>query len=261
MTDISTRRFVVVGAGGVGGWLLTGLSKMLEFKAPGSTLIIIDGDQYEPKNVERQTFMMAGNKAEVKAAELQPSLKDTMVFPYPCWVVPNDSELVGSGDDEDGSSYLAVERCVQENDVVFAVVDNFATRKLIFEEARKRDNVDVFTGGNDENLFGSVQHYARKDGIDILEHPSERQSEYDNPPDRNPGELSCQERAELEGGTQLIATNMAVAAYLLGRAQKVIFSGEADKEALIYFDLGAGLASAIDRTEEVPIPVPVIVAS
>lgn len=250
MTSIQERRFVVIGAGGVGGWLLVGLSKMLEFKAPGSTLVIIDGDHFEPKNMERQSFLVAGNKAEARAAELQPSLLDTMVLPIPCWVVANDHDAIEDIRDI-SNGYIAVDNAVREDDVIFAVVDNFATRKLIFDAASKRDNVDVFTGGNDDALYGSVQHYARRNGVDILEHPAYRHSEYENPQDRNPGDLSCQERAAIEGGTQLIATNMAVAAYLLARVHKTIFMGEEDKEAEIYFDLGLGLAQSMDRREAV----------
>lgn len=246
---LADRRFVVVGAGGVGGWLLAALTKMLEYRAPGSTLVIVDGDTFEPKNLERQAFMIAGNKAEARAAELQPPLQNTFVLPLPSWVVADDHVAVG--DNTDGiSSYVAVSDVVRENDVVFAVVDNFATRKLIFDAAAQRDNIDVFTGGNDDNLFGSVQHYARRNGVDVLEHPAFRHPEYENPKDRNPGDLSCQERAELEGGTQLIATNMAVAAFLLGRVQKVLIDGEPDHEAEIYFDLGLGKADSMDRTEE-----------
>ena len=248
MSSLEDRRFVVIGAGGVGGWLLAGLCKMLEYKAPGSTLIIIDGDQFELKNLERQSFTNPGNKAEAKAAELQVGLLDTMVVPIPCWVVADDHHSIADVHDV-SNGYIAVSNAVRENDVVFAVVDNFATRKLIFEAAQKLDNVDVFTGGNDDQLYGSVQHYARRDGVDILEHPAYRHPEYDNPQDRNPGDLSCQERAAVEGGTQLIATNMAVAALLLARAHKTIFMNEEDSEAEIYFDLGLGLAQAMDRRE------------
>lgn len=249
MNSLQGRRFVVIGAGGVGGWLLTGLSKMLEYKAPGSTLVIIDGDQFEIKNLERQSFTTAGNKAEARAAELQIGLNDTIIFPVPCWVVADDHTSIADVHDV-SNGYIAVSNAVRENDIVFAVVDNFATRKLIFEAAQRLENVDVFTGGNDDQLFGSVQHYARRDGVDILEHPAYRHPEYDNPQDRNPGDLSCQERAALDGGTQLIATNMAVAALLLARVHKTIFMDEEDSQAEIYFDLGLGLAQAMDRREK-----------
>lgn len=254
MESLQDRRFVVIGAGGVGGWLLTGLSKMLEYKAPGSTLVIIDGDQFEAKNLERQSFSSIGNKAEARAAELQVGLIDTLILPIPCWVVADDHDAITDIHDI-SNGYIAASNAVREDDVIFAVVDNFATRKLIFEAAQKLENVDVFTGGNDDALYGSVQHYSRRNGIDILEHPAFRHPEYENPQDRNPGDLSCQERAAIDGGTQLIATNMAVASILLARVHKTVFMGEEDREAEIYFDLGLGLAQAMDRRESQVISV------
>lgn len=247
---LSDRRFVVIGAGGVGGHLLDGLSKLLEFQAPGSTLVIVDGDNFEPKNLERQSFNQLGNKADVRAFELAQTLQNTVVIPMPMWVVSDEvGGAVVQKDDEDPDSKIAASQLLREDDVVFAVVDNFACRKTIFEAARAFGNIDVFTGGNDDRLFGSVTRYARRDGADILEHPSERHAEYDNPGDRNPGEMSCQERAEIEGGSQILATNMAVAAFLLGRVQKVLIAGEEDLEGEIYFDLGLGKAEAYDRRD------------
>lgn len=235
------RRFVVIGAGGTGGWLCEGLARMLEFRFPGSALIIVDGDNFEPKNAERQNFEDIGNKAEVRARALQPQFPNTFIIPDNRWVVEEvkskkDNQKIAAGD------------LLNENDVVYAVVDNFAARKTIFDAAREFENIDVFTGGNDDELYGSTYHYQRREGKDITDHPVELHPELADPPDRNPGELSCQERAQLEGGTQLLATNMTVAGYLLGRTEKTILNGEEDKESEIMFDLGLGLAQAYDRT-------------
>ena len=97
-------------------------------------------------------------------------------------------------------------------------------------------------------MFGSIYHYQRRNGEDVTEHPVNFHPEYENPPDKNPGELSCQERSEIEGGTQLLATNMAVASFLLGRVQKTIVNSESPTEAEIYFDLGVGKAEPYDRS-------------
>ena len=40
------RRFVIVGTGGIGTWLAAGLVRLLEWKMPGSGLILVDGDNY-----------------------------------------------------------------------------------------------------------------------------------------------------------------------------------------------------------------------
>jgi molybdopterin/thiamine biosynthesis adenylyltransferase len=236
------KRIIVVGAGGVGTWLCAGLVRMLEWKYPGSALIIVDGDTYEQKNLERQDFTQMGNKASVKALELSKQFSNTMVIPIPKWVVSDDHPPT----DEDSNKIKASE-LITEDDIVIAVVDNFAARKIIFDAASKLNNVDVFTGGNDDNLFGSIYHYRRRDGQDITAHPGETHPEYQNPPDRNPGEMSCQERAEIEGGTQLLATNMTVAALILGRMQHTIVSDQSPEQSEIYFDLGLGMAQPYNR--------------
>ena len=237
------KRFVLIGAGGIGTWLAAGLARMLEFKYPGSALIIVDGDNYEEKNKERQSFTQMGNKAIATANELTQQFPKTMFIPVPKWVVSDDFK--GVTDDE--SPKIPASQLITEGDVVFAVVDNFAARKVLFDAASNLNNVDVFTGGNDDALFGSIYHYQRRDGSDVTDHPVNTHLEYDNPPDKNPGELSCQDRAKIEGGTQLLATNMAVAAFLLGRVQKTIVSNQSPDEAEIYFDLGIGKSEPYDR--------------
>jgi molybdopterin/thiamine biosynthesis adenylyltransferase len=240
------KRVIVVGAGGIGTWLCAGLVRMLEWKFPGSVLVIVDGDNYEAKNLERQDFTQIGNKASVKALELSKQFNETNIFPLPKWVVSDD---FNQSTDENTNKIKASE-LIAENDIVVAVVDNFAARKVLFDAASKLDNVDVFTGGNDDNLFGSVYHYQRRNGLDVTAHPATTHDEYLNPPDRNPGELSCQERAELEGGTQVLATNMAVAAFILGRIQKTIVSDQSPEETEIYFDLGLGMSQPYNRMIE-----------
>jgi molybdopterin/thiamine biosynthesis adenylyltransferase len=240
------HRFIVVGAGGIGGWLIPGLVRILEWKFPGSALVIVDGDSYEPKNKERQDFKDIGPKASIQAMKLTEDFTNTVIIPVTKWVVADDFE----GNSDENSSKIKVSQLIAENDAVFAVVDNFSTRKIIFDAASKLENVDVFTGGNDEEYFGSIYHYQRRNGIDVTQHPVIMHPEYENPPDRNPGELSCQERAQLEGGTQILATNMAVASFLLARVQKTIVNEENPTEGEIYFDLGVGKAESYDRSAE-----------
>ena len=244
--DNNPKRVIVVGAGGIGTWLCAGLVRMLEWKFPGSALIIVDGDNYEAKNLERQDFTQIGNKASVKALELSKQFNETNIFPLPKWVVSDD---FNQATDENTNKIKASE-LIAENDIVVAVVDNFAARKVLFDAASKLNNVDVFTGGNDDNLFGSVYHYQRRNALDVTAHPATTHDEYLNPPDRNPGELSCQERAELVGGTQVLATNMAVAAFILGRIQKTIVSDQSPEETEIYFDLGLGMSQPYNRMVE-----------
>lgn len=250
MSTNNSQRFVVVGAGGIGTWLTAGLVRLLEWKYPGSGLIIVDGDTFEPKNKERQDFTKIGNKAVVKATELAPHFPNTTIIPVAKWVVSDDFTGVTTSQDDDGVGKIAISQLIRENDVVFAVVDNFAARKIIFDAATKFNHIDVFTGGNDDNLFGSIYHYQKRDGVEITSHPAEFHPEYHNPPDKNPGELSCQDRAEIEGGTQLLATNMAVASFILGRVQHVLVSNQSPEQTEIFFDLGIGKSEPYNRMHD-----------
>jgi molybdopterin/thiamine biosynthesis adenylyltransferase len=254
------KRFLIIGAGGVGSHLAEPLARMLEYSdTEPAALIIVDGDYYEPKNKQRQSFTEIGNKAQVLANDLAHVVEKTMLAPLPMWVVSDEAVAEdGEPDPEDvddqgnpNAGKIAASALVQNNDVVYAVVDNFAARSLLLEAGRGVDNVDIFCGGNDDNMFGSVYHYRRRDGKDITQNPNDFKPEFMDPADRNPGELSCQERAEIDGGTQLIAANLGVAALLIGRTQAAIIEegdpSEQVKVSDIFFDLNLGMMNPFDR--------------
>jgi len=152
---------------------------------------------------------------------------------------------------ENATNKITAADLLNENDVVYAVVDNFMARHIILEAARSFENIDVFLGGNDEDMFGSVYQYRRVDGQDVTQNPNDFKPEFQNPTDRNPGELSCQERAEIDGGTQLIVANFGVAATLIARTQATIIEESDPRESLavseIFFDLREGLMNNYDR--------------
>jgi len=245
-------RTIVVGCGGIGTWLIEGLCRQISASAPGSGIILIDGDSFEEKNRERQLFNGAGNKAVVLARNLTPQFQNLMIVGQPWWVVGGEvsGEPEEASDDGTVVTRVPAKKILQNGDVVYAVVDNNAARKVLLEAAMEIDNIDVFCAGNDDMYYGSVYHYQRRDGRDITVNPLENHPEYADPQDRNPGEMSCQERAELDSGTQLVATNMAVAAWLLGRNHKSILMGDEPDVTQIYFDLGHGLAQSNDRRIE-----------
>jgi hypothetical protein len=235
-------RVIVVGVGGVGGWLVKGLAPMLEAADPGSVLMLVDGDTFEEKNLDRQDFFEYGWKAVSRANELQGRYPQTIIVAQPYFVV-GESE----GWPEEEGEVVGANQLLQNGDVVFATVDNHATRKVLIEVAAQFDDVDLFTGGNDDGYFGSTYHYQRRNGVDTIDSPFDWHPEMADPPDRNPGEMSCEERAAVAGGTQLLATNMAVSAFLLGRFHQSLILGEPDQAAEIFFDLGVGMARPYDR--------------
>ena len=244
MPDNQPRRVLIVGAGGVGNNLARGLGMMFNTNKPNSAIILVDGDNFENKTVDRQMFSGLGNKAEVLAKDLQPMFSNTFIIPDRRWVISDDSNI------KDEESSVKAGDLLLEDDIVYVTVDNHAARKAIFDSARNFDNIDVFTGGNDDRLYGSVYHYRRREGQDVTDHPSFWHEELVNPPDKNPAELSCQERAQLEGGTQTVAANMGVATFLLGMTQTSIFEDGELHASEQLFDLEQGLALASDRRVE-----------
>lgn len=252
---------VIVGVGGIGTALADDLVKMLEYRAPGSFLVLVDGDTFEEKNKERQNFVKMGNKAEAKTEELMGRYPSTTIVPVPKWVV----ETVEASDEEEDTednpdattsdspkTKIEAAQLLDEDQIVFAVVDNYKARALLCEVAGSFNNIDVFMGGNDDELFGSVYHYQRRNGEDVTAPPSYWHPELEDPPDRNPGDLSCQERAQIEGGTQLVATNRMVAAYMLLRVQHCILEGNAPSNGASFFFDGSDASFSSDERPPIP---------
>jgi hypothetical protein len=243
------KRVVIAGCGGIGSWLAQAMARSLEFQAPGSMMVLVDGDSFETKNVERQVFDALGNKAVSLRNTIQPMVPSTFVVARPAWIVSEESNR----ENEEGDvTKVTPQSLLEENDVVFAVVDNFATRAIILDAAKEFDNIDIFLGGNDDQLYGTVVHYQRRDGQDVTYHPGVFHEEFVNPPDKNPGELSCAERAKLDGGTQLLAVNLGVTANLMAKAAYVMFGTEdqfklAISNSEVCFDLAYGVSQPYDR--------------
>lgn len=253
MTD--AKRVIIVGCGGIGSWLAPAIGRTLEFQAPGSMMILVDGDNYEEKNVERQNFDRIGNKAHVLRHTIQEALPNTFVIARPAWVVSEGDIEPNEDDEEEGVGKITAKDLLNEGDYVFAVVDNFAARKLILDAAATFDDIDIFLGGNDEFLYATTSHYRRREGKDITCHPGIFHDEYVNPPDKNPGELNCAERAKLEGGTQLLAANLSVVTMLMGRVAQVMFGtteqlASAIANAEVCMDLGDFALAGHDRRTE-----------
>lgn len=226
LMTVETKRFIIVGVGGIGSYLADFIGRVINVNAPGSQLVLVDGDQFEPKNAARQNFSKYGNKARSVGGDLMDKLDNVFVIPKAAWVV-SEAKANSDGEDEEGVSLISAETLLKEGDVVFCCVDNFGARKLIFDAAAKLDNIDVFTGGNEDDGFGSTYYYRRREGVDVTDHPGIHHNEFVNPPDKNTGELSCAERSKLVSGTQLIATNVAVAANMCHDAHQALFADAA----------------------------------
>jgi len=214
---------IIAGLGGVGTALTDPLCRYLQYsiEIPGPvTVKFVDGDNYEDKNYERQSFVSIGNKASIKAAESKRRFDRLNI------------EAIDEYINEDNISDI-----ITEGSIVFICVDNHASRKIISDHASKMHDVIIISGGN-EFVDGNVQIYMRKGGSEITPSLTDYHPEIRNPSDRSPEEMSCEELSE--SAPQLLFTNLTVAnimcwvffAAVVNRKDPVNF-------AEVYFDIEA----------------------
>jgi hypothetical protein len=199
----------IVGLGGTGGLAARHLVLFLAALAEPVRLVLVDGDEFEPKNAARMFFSSYGNKAEVVRDDLLDVIGDAPVTLSSVgeYVTPeNIGQLLRSGD------------------VVFLCVDNHATRKLVAEHCAALDDVCLISGGNDgvgedslgrvlPGTYGNVQIHLRRSGRDLTPQLWAYHPEIANPPDKLPTDESCTEA--MASVPQLLFANLFVAAAML----------------------------------------------
>ena len=208
----------IIGLGGIGSILSDKVSRYFNYSSKDNEIkvVLIDGDDYELKNMERQDFTRMGNKAESKMLELQNKFNN-IEFESVCHYIDPDN----------------VGRVIDENDIVFVAVDNHKTRKIISDYvSNKMQNVVVISGGN-ELTDGNVQRFVRKGGVNITPRLTDYHPEIDNPVDKLPTEMSCEELSHSE--PQLYFTNLTVATYMCQMLHNTI-NGNFDVSE-VYFDI------------------------
>jgi molybdopterin/thiamine biosynthesis adenylyltransferase len=186
----------VIGIGGIGDALLLTLIRYLYFQKPSARITLIDGDNYEEKNRERQSFDRIGNKAEIKAERLRLDFSQLSIKAEPEYITPESAE------------YL-----IEDGDIVFLCVDNHKTRSFVSEFCRDVDNITLISGGNDYT-DGNIQVYVRRNGEDLtLPLGNKYHPEIAFPQGRSPHEIGCGE--VVESNPQLVITNNFIAALML----------------------------------------------
>ena len=220
------QRYVVIGLGGVGGFVMRLLVQFLHSEGRRATVIAADGDDFEERNRARMLFGRTGPKAVVLAGELAELHGDRVtIVPVPRYVTARN-----------------VGELLDEGDVVFCQPDNHATRRIVEQGCMRLRSVTLFSGGNDgiENgktgTFGNMQVYRRKNGRDLSNPISRFHPEIARPADRVPNGRGC--AAALASAPQLLFTNLTVAAAMLG-AFYAWRAGRLDFEE-VYFDILTG---------------------
>jgi len=211
------KNIKIIGLGGVGSVLINNLTKFLNFTvaAKDFNITLIDGDEFEDKNFERQEFVAMGNKAESKFKELTRKYSELNIEFKKSYINnSNISELLSEGD------------------MIFLCVDNHKTRKVVSEYVSSLENIILISGGN-ELTDGNVQLYVKEEGKDITPRITDYHPEIDEPQDKSPDEMSCEELSVSE--PQLYFTNLTVAAIMCWTFHNCISNNFKTSE--IYFDI------------------------
>jgi molybdopterin/thiamine biosynthesis adenylyltransferase len=215
-----------IGIGGIGCALLPFLCRYLQYSETRARLTLIDGDRFERSNAARQTFSRLGNKAEVKSLELAQEYEALAFRSAPEYVTEaNVSRLIGEGE------------------VVFLMVDNHASRKLVSRHAATLPEITLISGGNDYE-DGNVQIYVRQDGQDLTPSLTRYHPEIATPQDRSPAVMSCEELMEA-GAPQLLFANLMVASLMLN-AFYAIRQGRLNYSE-VYLDIVQNVSRAVTR--------------
>jgi molybdopterin/thiamine biosynthesis adenylyltransferase len=208
----------IIGLGGIGSILSNTISRYLNTKNFNSEIIInlVDGDDYEFKNMERQEFLSFGNKAAVKKRELKQRFQNIIFKDYPYFVDEN-----------------SITEIIKENSIVFVGVDNHKTRRLVSEYAKKLNNIIIISGGN-ELTDGNVQIFIRQGGMNVTPSLTDYHPEIENAKDKSPDEMSCEELSK--AAPQLYFTNFMVAGHMCSAFFNITEKNNY-KISEVYFDL------------------------
>jgi len=228
-----SKEVKVIGLGGIGSILINKLVRFVNhFSQSGSALnwdiTLIDGDDFEVKNKERQEFLFMKNKATSKMEELNALVSESIKYAVPEYIT-NDN----------------VAEAVREGDMIFLCVDNHRTRKIISEHARSLDNVIIISGGNDYT-DGNVQIFIRENGKSLTPSLTDYHPEIQDPPDRLPTEMSCEELANSD--PQLYFANLTAATIMCWMAYKVATTPLNEVEFCeSYFDIVSMAVNSVKR--------------
>ena len=209
-------KILIIGLGGIGSILSNTISRFLNTKNYETKILLIDGDTYENKNVERQEFNGFGNKADVKTRELRSKFNKIIFENHPIYL------------DENYCNQL-----LTENSIVFLCVDNHKTRKVVSDFCKNLNNIILISGGN-ELTDGNVQIYIRKGGKDVTPSLTDYHPEIETPTDKSPDEMSCEELSQ--SAPQLYFTNFMVAGHMCSAFYNIIERSNATISE-VYFDI------------------------
>ena len=205
----AVRSIKLIGLGGVGGIVARYGAAFLAGVEADTRLVLIDGDEFEPRNAERMLFSSCGNKAVVVRDDLLPFVAESSL------TLVAVEEFVAPGN---------LDRLLGEGDLVLLAVDNHATRKLVADRCQELDDSCLISGGNDgvgedvsghpqRGTSGNVQIQIRCEGRDLTPPLHAYHPEIAKPADVPPFAESCTEA--LLHVPQILFANLLTASAML----------------------------------------------
>ena len=250
----NSYHFIVVGAGGTGGYLIPNLARMVslaneKFEDEGVShrITIIDADQVEPKNLTRQQFVqpdIGKNKAEIMARRYGRSFGLTIGYIKKYIESPEDLvQLMNSS---------------EHTPVLVDAVDNNKTRLIMKEsmdEYGKTGEILQISSGNEEYAGQVIFNYKNKelyttvrdsDGFRTQNTPGLFEVFPTAEIGQLPTELSCAEQAI--SSPQNIHVNMTAANLMFGYVNKIL-NYRPINELAIFFDTNTQQTSVYRATK------------
>lgn len=211
MGIVNTEAIVnVIGLGGVGSIVARYGAVLLASQADyPDSLMLIDGDKFEPSNATRMWFGgETGNKADVVKRQIGTGIQpaNLSIMAVPNYILGDNAHKI-----------------IVENTINLVCVDNFKTRKLISDHCRTLDNTVLISAGNDgvgpdatgverSGTYGNCQWFGRMDGEDRCQPIDKYHPEIANPQDKLPTE-DC--TMAVMSTPQLLAANLMAASTII----------------------------------------------
>jgi molybdopterin/thiamine biosynthesis adenylyltransferase len=195
------ERIVVIGCGGIGGALVPYLARYMQYSLADGLdipLILVDGDEFEAKNLDRQNCSwsdLADNKAV--------ALKNKIEKEFDGLEIETETVYVNADN---------VAEIIKEGDLVFLGLDNHKSRKIIADHIKTLENITVISGGN-ELEDGNVMIFLKVDNRQYTANLDEYNPEIADPKDKSPDELGCADM--VVSARQIIFMNLTIATLML----------------------------------------------
>ena len=229
MTFAPDKTFVI-GSGGSGGHLIPALSRLLAYHLPtqSSTLMVIDGDEYEEKNMTRQ--IVAPSQVGLNKAR---AMQDFCSY-QGLTNVESKEDFIST------STFIPLLRN-SNCPMIVACVDNDATRlaliNAIESTCKEKDFFFITPGNSDgiEEVKGQALWWGRLNGTTIGMNPTLAYPNIENPQDSIPHKGSCALHAPSR--PQLIAANFFAASMTLMVIQNLLDGQIVKEQSSMFFNL------------------------